>query len=102
MELTPLASALTLGEPPSTRWPARLLARLLAVVLSVGLVTSQLALGQPAEAANACQHFTHPHYHFPFAHRDTHRYDGSHWHYDQYHYHHYFNENHNTPYEKRC
>lgn len=56
----------------------------------------------PANAADDCQHFTHRHYHFPYAHYDTHEYHGSHWHWDQRHYHHYYNATHTTPYEKRC
>jgi hypothetical protein len=72
-----------------------------SAVLVAGSV-APLALAGPAVAADQCQHFTHSHYHFPYAHRDTHRYDGSHWHYDQRHWHHYYNVTHTTPYEKRC
>lgn len=73
-----------------------------ALAALLGAALGPVAMSVPAQAANDCQHFTHKHYHFPYAHYDTHRYDGSHWHYDQYHYHHYYNETHTTPYEKRC
>lgn len=71
------------------------------LVLAAAALSPLVAM-PAAEAANDCQHFTHTHYHFPYAHRDEHRYDGSHFHYDQFHYHHYNDTTHTTPYEKRC
>lgn len=49
-----------------------------------------------------CEQYSYAHYHFPYAHDDWHRYDGSHFHYDNTHQHHYSNTTHNTLYEKRC
>lgn len=76
--------------------------RLATGVAALAIIAAPLVFAAPAQASNECQHFTHTHYHFPYAHRDSHRYDGSHWHYDNFHYHHYYNENHTTPYEKKC
>jgi len=30
----------------------------------------------PVQAADNCQHSTHKHYHFPYAHDDNHQYNG--------------------------
>ncbi len=76
--------------------------KILASAALLAASVGPLAIASPAQAANQCEHFTHRHYHFPYAHYDEHRYDGSHFHYDNYHYHHYKNTTHNTPYEKRC
>lgn len=73
-----------------------------AAALAVLVAAPVFMSDESAQAADRCQHYTHKRCHFPYAHCDTHRYDGSHWHYDQYHYHHYYNVTHTTPYEKRC
>ena len=55
----------------------------------------------PASAANACQHKSHYHYHFPYRHDDLHRYKGDSNAYNT-HTHYYRNVTHSDNYSKNC
>lgn len=68
---------------------------------TVGLSSWIVGSASPVQAANACQHYDHDHYHFPYAHYD-------HWDYHGYktvghdHIHVYHNHNHGNYYEAQC
>ena len=83
--------------------PVRVVLAILAAVILAAALLLMSSNRDRAEAANACQHYTHTHYHFPYNHRDTHRYDGAHNHGDV-HYHHYNNLQHSDEpyYHKNC
>lgn len=80
-----------------------MLKKLASSVVAVGLMTggAMAVAVTPAAAANNCQHYSHWHYHFPYAHDDYHRYDGRSNLYNT-HTHFYRNTTHSDNYSKNC
>jgi opacity protein-like surface antigen len=76
----------------------------LAVVASTALAfaVSAVPSASSVAAADNCQHFSHTHYHFPYAHRDNYDNTGQAWYSNGEHWHEYHNTTHDDWFWKAC